>query len=156
MPTRAFDHYMHKVAGGTFGYMAPELFEKDAKPSKEADIYSFGIVAYEVITGTRPFAQYGMGELLLRVPQGLRPARPDGPVPIGFGQGTWEFAERCWDGNPAQRPSAKAVLEHLKRVVVTSTLVEPGPGIPIHGPVSNAPSRPENSSGNSSECLDRA
>ena len=34
--------------GGTFLWMAPELFNDGAHPSKASDIYAFGMVAYEV------------------------------------------------------------------------------------------------------------
>ena len=37
--------------------MAPVLFSEDAKPSAEADMYAFGMVVYEVITGARPYGQ---------------------------------------------------------------------------------------------------
>ena len=70
----------------------PELFFEDAKSSKEADVYTFGIVIHEVITG----AQHRMSEFLLPVMGGLRSNRLNGPVAIGSGRG---FAERCCDRN---------------------------------------------------------
>ena len=120
--------------GGTFGYMAPELFSENAQASIEADMYAFGMVVYEVITGTPPFARRKMVELPMLTIQGSRPLRPGDPVPIGFGQGTWEFAERCWDGDPNRRPTASAALEHFERVSRTSTVVDPGPTIPVDEP----------------------
>ena len=34
--------------GGTYQWMAPELFSEDSRPSKESDVYSLGMVVYEV------------------------------------------------------------------------------------------------------------
>ena len=93
--------------------MAPELLSKGAKPSKEADMYAFGMLVYEVIMGARPY-----------LIQGSRPTKRD-QMPAGFGQGTWEFAERCWDEDQARRPSAREALEHFGRVVGTSASVSP-------------------------------
>lgn len=39
---------------GTAFYMAPEIFEGNA-PTPRSDIYSLGVLAYEVLTGVRPF-----------------------------------------------------------------------------------------------------
>ena len=40
---------------GTPGYMAPELWRGDGKASKASDIYSLGVILYEMVTGHRPF-----------------------------------------------------------------------------------------------------
>ena len=116
-----------KDAGGTFGYMAPELFQKSAKPSQEADIYAFGMVVYEVVTGTRPFKRHKMVELPVLTTQGSRPTKPEDPVAVGFGSGTWEFIEKCWDQSCEERPTAGAAVEHFERVAATSRDVDPGP-----------------------------
>ena len=139
-------------AGGTFGYMAPELFSEAPVPSKEADMYAFGMVIYEVITGVRPFGQRRMQELLLLNSGGVKPDRPEEPVAIGFGQGTWEFAERCWDGNPEQRPTAGEASEHFERVAKTSKVVDPGPMIPGDATAGEVPPRLDSSFGNFCEC----
>ena len=138
-------------AGGTFGYMAPELFSEAPVPSKEADMYAFGMVIYEVITGVRPFGQRRMQELLLLNSGGVKPDRPEEPVAIGFGQGTWEFAERCWDENPERRPTAREASEHFESVSRTSTIVNPGPTI-RDNEADGAPSRPDSGSRGYSEC----
>lgn len=126
--------------------MAPELFSASAKPSKEADMYAFGMLVYEVVTGARPFGKRRVVELLLPTIEGTRPNRPEDPIAVGFGQGTWEFTERCWDGNWGQRPTAREALEHFKRVAKVSKVVDPGPTIPGYGTADEAPSRPESGS----------
>ena len=127
-------------AGDTFGYMAPELFSRGAKPSKEADMYAFGMVVYEVITGARPFRQCWPLELPLLITRGVRPNRPEDPVAIGFGQGTWEFVVRCWDGNRERRPTAGEALRHFEQVARASTVTDPGSTISVHGADDKTPS----------------
>ena len=119
--------------GDTFDYMAPELFSKGAVPSQEADIYAFGMVVYEVVTGARPFGQRWAMELPLLITSGIRPDKPEDPVAIGFGQRTWEFVEKCWDRNSKRRPTAGEALGHFERVARASTAVDPGPTIPACG-----------------------
>ncbi|HEV2660587.1 MAG TPA: protein kinase [Ktedonobacteraceae bacterium] len=41
---------------GTVDYIAPELFVSDGKADARSDIYSLGVLLYEMITGRRPFA----------------------------------------------------------------------------------------------------
>jgi serine/threonine-protein kinase len=64
---------------GTAFYMAPEIFE-GGTPTARSDIYSLGVLAYEVLTGQRPFAGDSVDALmhahlggLVRDPRSLRP-----------------------------------------------------------------------------------
>jgi serine/threonine protein kinase len=132
--------------------MAPELFPEGARPSEEADMYAFGIVVYEVITGARPFGRRRVEELFLLTTRGVRPNRPEDPIAIGFGEGTWEFAERCWDRDWGRRPTAREALEHFKHIAKTSTVIEPGPMIPANGASNEASSRMDSSARSYCKC----
>ena len=65
---------------GTAFYMAPEIFE-GKPPSVQSDVYSLGILAYEVLTGSRPFTGDSYDELMLQhltsVPKNIRSRRPE-------------------------------------------------------------------------------
>ena len=122
---------------GTWSHMAPELIVPhkfglpDGRVSKQADIYAFGMVVYEVLTGRPPFGTGGrrQAEIMLRVTEGERPGRPERAGEIGFGEGTWELVQRCWNPGRDERPTAKRILEHFRRVARTTTVVPPGPTI---------------------------
>jgi serine/threonine protein kinase len=69
------------VAGSAF-YMAPEQYE--GRPCPASDVFALGVIAYEMLTGRRPFnppSQYQIIETIrsgVRIsPQDLRPAIPD-------------------------------------------------------------------------------
>lgn len=47
------------VNAGTMAYMGPERFSKQPTPTKASDIWSFGAMVYELITGIPPFEERG-------------------------------------------------------------------------------------------------
>ncbi len=71
---------------GTPYYMAPEQIQDSALVGPAADIWAFGVVAYECLTGRRPFDDDTIGELLRRVVAGgpPTPASSLAPVPPLF------------------------------------------------------------------------
>ncbi|KAF9457795.1 kinase-like domain-containing protein [Collybia nuda] len=83
-------------------WTAPEIVLPDfpPRPSQNTDIYSFGSVTYQVLTGVRPY--HGMAEgpiyLLLR-DRGFPHYPQDGSIPNHL----WQFMLRCWDWNPDER-----------------------------------------------------
>ena len=103
--------------------MAPELLNSERfggerpRPTQPADIYAFGMVIYEVLTGSDPFHDYDFGvfQLLALISTGTRPKKPSNAEEIGFGSGTWELVKECWRDKPTRRPTVERVLAHLAR-----------------------------------------
>jgi len=86
------------VAGtilGTAAYMAPEQ-ARGKKVDKRADIWAFGVVIYEMLTGERLFQGDDVVQVLSRV---LEQKPPLERVPAKFRQ----LLERCLDRNPKDR-----------------------------------------------------
>lgn len=71
---------------GTAFYMAPEIFQGEPATIR-SDLYSLGILAYEVISGVRPFTGHDEDELMLAhssgVPVALRQHRPEVSAEVG-------------------------------------------------------------------------
>lgn len=65
---------------GTAFYMAPEIFQ-GGRATKQSDIYSLGVLAYEVLSGERPFVGDSYDSLMLGhltgIPRDLMVLRPE-------------------------------------------------------------------------------
>ena len=84
---------------GTAAYMAPEQ-AKGKAVDKRADIWAFGAVLYEMLTGTRPFAGDDVSTTLARVIE----REPDwGALPAGLPSVLASFLRRCLAKEPRQR-----------------------------------------------------
>ena len=98
---------------GTPAYMAPEQISADPSVDHRADIYSFGCVAYEILTGAAPFAHRTPTQLyaahLTEGPAALKDRRRDCADDIAA------LVMQCLEKDPANRPqSARAILRALE------------------------------------------
>ena len=145
---------------GTWSHMAPELLFpgkfglSDGRVSKQADIYAFGMVVFEVLTGRVPFTGEGrwFAEIVMRVMEGKRPSKPENAEGIGFGKGTWELVQLCWSENRDERPTAKVIAKHFRRVARTSKVVPPGSTTLVREVEHPTVSGPESNSGDFGKC----
>ena len=90
---------------GTPLYMAPEILSMQA-PTSAADIYSLGIMLYEVSCGTTPF----VGEPAQLLSQH---ARRDAGRPVGVPDPLWELIASMTSKQPGMRPSIEDVAPRL-------------------------------------------
>ncbi|MDA8019210.1 MAG: protein kinase [Thermoanaerobaculia bacterium] len=122
--TDAGDRFASQVTGlgivGTPAYMAPEQVENKVITAK-ADIYSLGIVIYEMVTGCLPFEAESP---LTTAVQRLRQAPPPPHVHVPDLPAWWERAIlRCLERRPDDRfPDVMAVAQALHKPT-RSTLV---------------------------------
>jgi tetratricopeptide (TPR) repeat protein/TolB-like protein len=100
------------VALGTPAYMAPEQAAADPTADHRADLYAFGVMAYEMLAGQPPFAGRDAAQLLAahlaRAPESLATHRPGIPPELAA------LVMRCLEKRPADRPqSADELLAAL-------------------------------------------
>ena len=95
---------MGTVAGqvmGTAGYMAPEQVEGSDKIDHRADLFAFGCVLYEMVSGRQPFAGKSMLDILHRIadeePQPLGDINPDLPAQLQW------MLKKCLAKQPDKR-----------------------------------------------------
>lgn len=95
---------------GVLPYIAPEILCGE-KYTQATDIYSFGMVMYEVATGFPPFYNIPHDEsLVIQIYQGFRPEIDVSNTPKLIN----DLILRCWHANPKCRPTAKEVKDILK------------------------------------------
>ena len=83
---------------GTPSYMAPEQMKSGRSADPRSDIWSIGVVMYQLITGRVPFSGESYAELVLKV--GLEPPAPIlVPLPPGLG----DIVMRCIEKDPTLR-----------------------------------------------------
>ena len=87
------------VIMGTAAYMSPEQ-ARGKQVDKRADIWAFGVVLYEMLTGTHVFAGEDVSLTLSQVLQ----SHPDwSALPEGIPSGVDSYLRRCLEKDPRQR-----------------------------------------------------
>ncbi|RIA90662.1 kinase-like domain-containing protein [Glomus cerebriforme] len=85
---------------GVIPYIAPEIFKGSAF-SKESDIYSMGMIMWELTTGCKPFASVEHDhKLIFKILDGERPKITE-DTPECFAN----LMKSCWNPDPKKRPT---------------------------------------------------
>ncbi|KAG2363186.1 kinase-like domain-containing protein [Suillus spraguei] len=107
------------IRAGAIRYAAPELIlsddVRDLGLIEKSDIYSFGCVMLQILSGRPPWSELKSERLELRIPvmlfEGRGPQRPDGHPEIK--DSDWNFIQKCLQSGPELRPSADKVLDFI-------------------------------------------
>jgi eukaryotic-like serine/threonine-protein kinase len=116
---------------GTPAYMAPEQAAADPTTDHRADIYAFGIVAYEVLAGRPPF--HGRTpQKLLAAQMGERPdpigeLRPDTPPLLA------QLVMKCLEKEPSDRPQSAGDIVRVLETVTSGGGLPAMPAILLGG-----------------------
>lgn len=100
---------------GNSRWLAPEIILPDTTgvpvESKAADIFAFGMLVAEVLTGKPSFEGYHEPEVMSSILKGDRPELPQNAGDLGLTVPMWGFIQMCWDQNPTKRPEIDEVVK---------------------------------------------
>uniref|UniRef100_A0A0E0ESQ6 Protein kinase domain-containing protein n=1 Tax=Oryza meridionalis TaxID=40149 RepID=A0A0E0ESQ6_9ORYZ len=100
---------------GTYVYMAPEIIRCEPYTEK-CDVYSFGIILNELVTGEHPYIDtgYGPSKIALEVADGkLRPKLAERDVNSSVVN---DLICGMWDAEPSKRPSFATITSALREI----------------------------------------
>ncbi|KAK8791996.1 hypothetical protein WA158_005373 [Blastocystis sp. Blastoise] len=96
---------------GTYQWMAPEVLD-NKRYTEKADIYSFGILIWELYTRKLPYeGKSGIQAAVSVLKRGLRP-----PIPQDCPQEYIQIMTQCWQTNPELRPSFPVIIQKLEKL----------------------------------------
>uniref|UniRef100_A0A8B9RGX0 Mitogen-activated protein kinase kinase kinase 7 n=1 Tax=Astyanax mexicanus TaxID=7994 RepID=A0A8B9RGX0_ASTMX len=111
---------------GSAAWMAPEVFE-GSNYSEKCDVFSWGIILWEVITRRKPFDEIGgpAFRIMWAVHRGTRP-----PLIKNLPKPIESLMTRCWSKDPSQRPS----MEEIVKIMMHLMKYFPGSEEPLQYP----------------------
>mmetsp|Transcript_41134 Transcript_41134/g.76482 ORF Transcript_41134/g.76482 Transcript_41134/m.76482 type:complete len:285 (-) Transcript_41134:106-960(-) len=105
---------------GTLRYMAPEVLNS-GEYGVQADVFSFGILLHECMSGLIPFGARNEASLCLAIMRGQRPEIEDIPITDEFGAEHREYVggilQACWTEDPDDRESAGGAAQRIEALL---------------------------------------
>ena len=103
---------------GTFHWMAPEVMENQPY-SLKADVYSFGIVMWEILCREPPFADYPPHKIMYNVINykerpSLQKIEKECPPELII------IMKACWEQDPSRRPNFGDIIQGLNSLKINN------------------------------------
>ncbi|KAG8926171.1 hypothetical protein FRC01_009254 [Tulasnella sp. 417] len=104
--------------GGSLAWMAPECMTGGAR-SCQSDVYSFGNLAFAVLTGELPYKGLADCQITLKVCDATKPGGPveDWSKYPRLRGSIGDLLRACWSRSPEARPSISTIVERLTKLL---------------------------------------
>src|ERR1044072_3905677 len=100
----------NSLQNGMPAYTDPQSYMQDRyKRNKKSDIFSFGMILWEISSEKEPFAGCSDFQIVCKISKGIREKRVDGTPESYF-----ELYTECWDEDSEKRPNIEEVVEILE------------------------------------------
>lgn len=121
-----FNNYALTKLHREAGYVAPELTDQSLEFSDECDVYSFGVILLELVTGRKPVKRLKSTEVVLLCDY-IRELFEKGTTSYCFDQSLWGSCEIelikvmklgliCTSKAPSRRPTMAEVVQVLESI----------------------------------------
>jgi len=127
---------------GTWGWMAPEILD-GSNVSAEADVWAFGMTALvrhslfhlfnvkgksmqELFTREEPYRElHTIAAIATSIARGRKPNCPSAEDTCQrMTYEWWDICSRCWEYNPASRPTTLRIVEKITKIVRSSPVAK--------------------------------
>ena len=119
---QAYDvNYPMTPTTGSQRYSAPEV-RRGEKYNASCDVYSFGLIAFEMAAGTKPFSGHSFQDHYERVV--VKGERPE--FPPNWPKDLQDLLASCWHEDPQARPTMQAVVNEAMKMLQHSARGDTG------------------------------
>jgi serine/threonine protein kinase len=125
-PSRSNGLGQYVLSGNTGSrrYMAPEV-AKTLPYNTTVDVYSFGILLWEVCSTEKPFFEYSCAKHMQRVVLGGERPLMDAKHTTNWPLSLQWLMTRCWSSDPTERPTFTIVKETLRDILTDKAMDAP-------------------------------
>ncbi|RIA82373.1 kinase-like domain-containing protein [Glomus cerebriforme] len=139
---------------GMPAYIDPQCYKNcNYVRDKKSDIYSLGVLLWEITSGYPPFLKVPHLSLMIKVVNGIR----EEPITENIPPTYIKLYQKCWDENPDLRPIVGYVLEELKNINnenININNLQSKPKIFVYEPNSNSQSQSSKSTNTDNSICD--
>jgi len=109
---------------GSRRYMAPEV-AKDQHYDKSVDVYSFGLLLWEICTLIKPFEGYCSKKHMVNVIIGGERPKMDHAHTANWPESLQGLIKKCWSSHPEERPPFPSIVSKLEKIMEELSVVHP-------------------------------
>ncbi|KAF0483904.1 glycosyltransferase family 2 protein [Gigaspora margarita] len=102
---------------GMIPYIDPLCLENENKQNKKSDIYSLGVIFWELTSGIPPFNNFSSVTIIIEIINGTREKMVEN-TPLDYAN----LYNRCWSSSSDQRPTLNESLTELEKLSIETNI----------------------------------